>query len=183
MGGAGQESGTNDIAQEVVHRLVTEIAMKGGKPSVDDLRQLGEHVAAVGFDPQAMSRGGTRVAGAVWRGQRLTGKEILPNGVAHYLRHRREWPVGTTLDAYVASLRDAARNPGGGIALDDRGGLRLTIVAPVGAPRESDSGVWVIIGYPVNYGYWTTGYRTSQSLEDIFQQLGDGRRWLREPKS
>ena len=77
-----------------------------------------EHVAQAGFDPGAHERARGRVAGLVWQGRVLAGRDMLTPVEVHYVWHvlkREEWPAGTTLGQYVQSIRDVVLDPDSGV--------------------------------------------------------------------
>lgn len=106
--------------------------------------------------------------------------------IAHYLRHviaGREWPSGTTLDAYVRSLQLAVLDLRSGILLEVVHGVtRLTFLALAGPWRGPEGSDWILVGYDIDYGYWTTGYQLRESLGERARRADiQERRWLREP--
>ncbi len=116
-----------------------EIAETGQPATAGELTRISAHVAAVGFDPAGQTRLGGRLAGLVWCGLRLGAGSRLATGEAHYRRHvvaGQEWPLGTSLDEYLASLRATVADPRAAILLDRmRGVWRLTFFAPSGPWR------------------------------------------------
>jgi hypothetical protein len=151
-----------------------------------ELRRVLEHIAGAGFDPAPTSPVGGRGSGIQWQGRILRGSDRLPPAEVHYIRHVLsvpEWPPGTTLDAYLESLRD--------VIVDDRSGVivsRYLGVWQVTIARRSDSlrgpagHVWVMVEYRVGFGHWVTAYQP----RDLMQELQSPRRqdvqWLRRPR-
>lgn len=73
----------------------------------DEFQRVVTHVANAGFDPDRLERAGSRIAGLLWNGKVVKGGDLLPPGEVHYLRHvvaGREWPEGTSINDYYASL-------------------------------------------------------------------------------
>ncbi len=96
----------NPGSRHPVDQLILDIAQSGRQAGGTELAEIAHHVAAVGF-PTTTTEAGARLAGIYWRGRLLELGSSLPYDVAHYLRHcraRQEWPLGTGLDDYVASI-------------------------------------------------------------------------------
>ncbi len=157
------------------------------RASDEAVQQLRAHVASTGFDLASHTRVGRRAANARWQGRILTGAEQLPSADAHYLRHvvaGGEWPSGTTLSDYVDDLRAAILNPDGGILVEEVfGTLRLTFFSPSGERSGPNGGEWIVVGYSVDYGYWTTGFQLPGRIDAYLSRAVDRytQRWLREP--
>lgn len=170
-----------------IRGLVLALAITGRPASLSELRRIREHVATVGFDPTGQTRLGQRAAGVIWQGQRLAGNATISTELAHFLRHvvgGQEWPSGTSFGAYVVSLQAAIADPEGRILLDRLHGFwRLTFFAASGRHRGPFGGDWIVVGYSVDYGYWTTGFQTAEVPDDYRQLIGsEEQRWLGEPR-
>ena len=89
---------------------IRRTAMGAITPNDDELAEMLLYAAQAGFDPNALERAGGRLNGLIWQGRTLTARDLLPPAIAHYLRHTvsvQEWPAGTTLEEYEASVRRA----------------------------------------------------------------------------
>lgn len=169
-----------------VNRLILSLAESSREASDEDIQQIREHVATVGFDSSATTKAGSRAAGLTWQGTPVHSSDRLDNMTVHYLRHvlaQPEWPPGTTVAAYLASLRSTIEDPYGGILLHRRYEYwLLTFVARANNPMDFEGRQWVAVGYGVNYGYWTTGYRPRE-LTHFSTIVEKGGRWLRRPRN
>jgi hypothetical protein len=91
-----------------VSQLIHELQDSSRKVTDSEIRQLREHIARAGFDPNARERVRGRGAGIVWQGKALRGRDMLPPAEAHYIRHvlgDPEWPERTTFVDYLESIR------------------------------------------------------------------------------
>jgi hypothetical protein len=137
-----------------------------------ELSKVVQHVASAGFSTD-LEKCGTRIAGLIWDGNLIRSTDRLPTGVVHYLRHAiygQEWPPGTSINDYYASLRAAITDPEAKIAVSKYGDFwHLGF--------SGSDGTWV--DYRVQYGYWVTGLRP-ESLEKILSSLKRSfTKWLR----
>jgi hypothetical protein len=178
--GAGDE-------ERAVHRLILDAATDPARHlTVRELERVLRHIAGAGFDPLALERvrgnlvGLSRPDGSeVQRGERLAPAE------AHYLRHvvaQREWPAGTALADYVASLPPLIADPDAGALVGRFQGVwQVTIVRQSRELRGPDGHQWLVVEYRLPRGHWMTAHQ----LRDGLGQLGRGRedvRWLRTPR-
>lgn len=163
-----------------------DIAENQRAVTTDDLLQIRLAVGAAGFDPSARTRAGLRVAGQRWAGRILTSSDQLTAVEAHYLRHvvaRSEWPPGTSLGEYLASLRAAVENPAGGIYLSRfMAAWSIAFVAPSQSDRGPEGGDWILVEYRPEYGFWVTGFQPDMGLSYLITSASrtDGR-WLQAP--
>jgi len=61
----------------------------------EEIRQITEHVAQAGWDDRALETVRGPLAGFIWQGHPLQGRDKLASAVTHYLWHvvkQREWP-------------------------------------------------------------------------------------------
>lgn len=178
---------TEDHDPQSVSRLITSLAESGRHASDEEILQIRNHVAEVGFEAGAVTKAGSRLVGHVWNGQLVQSNDRLSNTVVHYLRHvvaQGEWPSGTTVDEYIASLQSAVEDPDGGVFLNRRySQWLLTFVAQIIDHKGFVGRQWVAVGYGVNYGYWMTGYRPRTGLDDFLIDAGEEARWLRRPRN
>ncbi len=167
-------------------RLILEAATGARTLTEDELRHILEHVARVGFDPNARERARGALAGIDWQGKRLTGTDLLSPEERHYIRHvvqRLEWPIGTTLPDYSRSIREVILDLRSGIfTARYQGAWQLGIVRESGQVRGPGGGDWILVEYRVATGHWTTAYQLKQSLEEeLVQPYWSDVRWLCEP--
>jgi len=176
------QDGDNGPKVHPVNQLILDLAESGRAANDQDIAWIREHVARAGFDSDSVARASPRLAGLEWNGVLLHSRDWLDNAGAHYLRHvvaRQEWPVGTTLDEYIASLRNAVLDTDGGILLQSIQHLwHLTFVARSHEYTGPAGGRWIAVGYGVNYGYWVTGYQPEAGLHRFTLALEKGERWL-----
>lgn len=138
-----------------------------------ELNKVIEHVANIGFNPNALEKCGSRIGGLVWNGQVLKSTDKLPTGVVHYLRHvvaQSEWSQGTLLDDYYKSLKNIILDKETKIVISRYG--KFWQIGFLG-----QDGTW--IDYRVKYGYWSTGFRPG-NFETMFNSLQRSEiKWLR----
>jgi hypothetical protein len=104
----------------------------------------------------------------------------------HYLKHAvvgQEWPAQTTLEAYLASIRD--------VILDSRSGLftsryfgewQLGIVGRSSAPESAGPPTFILVEYRLSIGHWVTAYRAEAGLRALDDPNREELRWLRRPR-
>jgi hypothetical protein len=152
-----------------------------------ELRQILGHIAMAGFAPAPFAPAGGRLAGITWQGRVLRGSDRLPSAEVHYLRHviaRREWPVGTTLDGYLDSIRSVITDPSSGVLTSQLHNQhwQVTVVRQAGAARGPEGYAWVMVEYRVAIKHWVTAFQPAQGLNAIVQDPERRhQRWLRQP--
>ncbi len=166
--------------------LMLEAATGALPLSGSELEQISAHVAGAGFDPDAPERAGGRIAGASWRGRRLKGRDLLPPAEIHYLRHvvvQDEWPRGTTLDAYVESVRAIIRDPASGLFVSRYRGQawQWAVVRRSGSLRGPGGGDWVLVEYRLETDRWVTAFQPAAGLAYLDLPNREQGRWLRRP--
>ena len=90
-GGTG-ESGSGDP----FHGLMDELTSCQRIPTDAEMDLTRRHVARVGFGPNAREQARCELAGGIWKGRVLTGRDMLPPDERHFVKHvqkRQEWPV------------------------------------------------------------------------------------------
>jgi hypothetical protein len=151
-----------------------------------ELEAVLQFVASAGFDPAARERLRGDLAGVTWRGVTLRGSDRLPPAERHYLKHvikRQEWPIGTSLADYLASLRAVILDPMSGVFTSRyEGAAQLGILRESADLRGPSGHEWVLIDYRVTTGHWVTAYQPEGGLEDITGPPRTDLRWWREPK-
>ncbi len=167
--------------------LITMAATGARRLAPDELRRVLEHVAQAGFDPNAREKARGRLAGVMWQGNVLKANDLLNPLEVHYLRHvltRREWPTGTTMEAYAESIRDTILSPYCGVAASLFQGVRqLTVVSHSGPWRGPNGFDWILIDYRAGTGHWMTAFQPREGLAALDDPKRRGVRWIRSPTS
>lgn len=167
--------------------LILEAATDVRRLTRAELQQVVAHVAQAGFDPDARERAGGRLEGLSWQGRVLRGSDYLPPAEAHYLRHvvaRQEWPPGTTLNAYLESLRQIVLDERSGVVVSqyrDKG-WQLAVVRRSYELRGPEGYEWVTIEYRVTTGHWMTAFQPEEGLAYFQRAERKEQRWLRRPQ-
>jgi hypothetical protein len=169
-----------------VSQLIAELLESGREATDAEIRQLRDHVAQAGFDPDARERVRGRGAGIIWRGRTLRGRDTLPPAEAHYVRHvlsETEWPDGTTIGEYLRSVTQ--------IVLDDRSGVFLSRyqgklqVGFIGRSRQW-KGVrgedWILVEFREQLGHITTAYQLESPENITVHPQRSAMRWLINPQ-
>ena len=178
-----------DKAKMYTRLALMGVAQQAGDHTVDDLIQMVgiglrdltpdefqrvvTHVANAGFDPDRLERAGSRIAGLLWNGKVVKGGDLLPPGEVHYLRHvvaGREWPEGTSINDYYASLRSTIVDSTTKIVISRYGNFWQIGFWGV-------DGTWV--EYRVQYRYWSTGLRPTSLEKVINSKYRKFVKWLR----
>ena len=167
-------------------QLILEAATGVRRLSEAELRYVLEHVAQAGFDPNARERVRGRLAGFIWQGRVLRGRDMLPSAELKYAwhaLHREEWPIGTALDGYIAGIRDSILDERSGIFTSRFNGLwQLGVVCRSGALRGPRGHEWLIVEYRLATRHWTTAYQLEQGLRGLRAAERSDMRWLRRPR-
>jgi hypothetical protein len=166
-------------------RLIVAAANGAQYLAADETRQVTEHVAAAGFDPAAnVPVGG--LTGQVWEGTTLRGGDRITSAARHYLRHvaiRQEWPVGTTLAQYIASIQEVVRDPRSGLMTSRyQEQWQLAVVRRSEGLRGPGGFGWVLVEYRIGIGYWVTAFQLRDGLRALFDPHREHRQWLRRPQ-
>jgi hypothetical protein len=115
----------------------------------------------------------------------LTGRDMLLPAEVHYLRHvvsQQEWPRGTSLAAYVESIRNVVLDETSEVFTSQyQGTWQLGVVRPSGALRGPGGFAWVLVEYRVATGHWVTAYQPEQGLRELHHPRRSDVRWLRRP--
>jgi hypothetical protein len=166
--------------------MVVEAATGRRELSEEDLERIAEHVAEARFDPDQQIRAGKRLGGLYFEKKLINENDLLSSSNFHYLLHvrfRREWPIGTTKEAYEQSIRTVINDPERGILVSryrDRG-WQLAFVRRSGefeGPREN---AWILVEYNLNYGFWTTAFQPEEGLAHLERPEREDAKWLRRP--
>ena len=143
-------------------------------------------IAAAGFNPSARVQLPQAMAGLQWRGRRLIAGEEAPAGEASYLEHvvvGQEWPLGTTLAAYLRSLRDLFLDPlAGAFIARQSGDDRIGVARESRALRGPDGADFVIAAYDPASRYWLAGWQPTEGLAAIAGGEWSDVSWLRIPR-
>lgn len=181
MGGAEREG-------QAVNALIAAAGTRRTVLSATDLARVLGHVAQAGFDPQAREAVRGRIVGLARPAGGQVGRgDQLPPDEVHYLRHvvaQQEWPAGTTLAEYLASIRRVIEDPTSGVFVSTYLGARqLGILGHAGASRGPDGGRWILVDYRIATGHWTTAYQPDRRLKLAVYTASRGAvLWLRLPR-
>ncbi len=169
------------------NRLIFEAATGGRQLTPDELQQTVDHMAQVGFDPDAQEDVGGRLVGLSWKGRIVQSGDRLSSAEVHYLRHvvlQKEWPDGTTYEAYLDSLEKVIKDPQSGLLVNqfrDRG-WQLTIVGRSGSMRGPAGSEWIMIEYRLSTGHWVTAFQPREGLDYLEMPERSQKLWLRRPR-
>jgi hypothetical protein len=156
--------------------------------SVEELDRVLAHVAGAGFDPAGLERARGNIVGLERpAGGRVQRGDRLPPAEVHYLRHviaRQEWPVGTTLDAYLVSLRRVIGDAASGVFVSRYlGAWQLGVIGHSLGARGPGGGRWILVDYRVEIGHWTTAYQPERPLKRaIYTPSREAIQWIRLPR-
>ncbi|MCX6023511.1 MAG: hypothetical protein NTZ05_17620 [Chloroflexi bacterium] len=169
-----------DEHRSAADRLI--IAAAGGRTlDTAELRFVREHVAQAGFSPGQTARA-SGLSGMVWQGRVLRGGDRITAADYHYLDHvvkREEWPLGTSLDDYVHSIRTTVSDPNSGVAVSYyRGFLQLSVIGNSGAFRGHGGFDWIVVEYRSDIGYWVTAFQPHAGLEVFRHMDRSALQWL-----
>lgn len=157
-------------------------AASGQMVTATDLSAVTAHIAGVGFS-QSSTRAGGRLAGLAWKGSVLSGGDMLPNAEAHYLRHciaNNEWPVGTTLSDYLASLQSVVTNSSTRVFVSRYQGLwQVGFADEAGQYRGPQGNRWILVEYRCSVDGWVTGFQPNAGLASLVSQNRSYRTWLK----
>lgn len=178
--------GTGEGSPSRAHRLIVEAATGARLLSPAELQAVLEQVAQAGFDPNARERARGQLAGIIWKGQVLAGSTMLQPEERHHLKHvlvQQERPPGTTLVAYLQSLREVILASRSGVATRRFEGQawQLTVVGLSGWWRGPDGGDWILVDYRASLGHWMTAYQFNGDPEQILREKASDLQWLRRP--
>lgn len=165
--------------------LILELAQTGRAANDAEIQAIRTRVAAAGFDPSALETVRGRLAGFIWQGRTLRGRDRLPSAEVHYVWHvakRGEWPPGTTLQQYLVGARDVVLDPASGIFLSRfANAWQVGFVRRSGPLRGPRGGEWVLVEYRVDTGHWVTAYQPERGLQQLENPGRSEVRWLHEP--
>jgi hypothetical protein len=148
-----------------------------------DLAAIATHLSGVGFSPAPTERAGGRLAGLLWQGRVLRGSDRLTPADAHYLRHvvvQREWPIGTTLAQFLASLATVVRDPTSGmVGSRFRGQWHVGVIRHSRALQGPRGYPYVFVDYRVSFGYWMTALQPVTGLAYLHDRARSDLQWWR----
>lgn len=178
-----------DQGERAVHRLILDVATDPQRIlSLEELGEIVQHVARAGFDPHALERARGNIVGSLRPdGDEVQRGERLPPAEVHYLRHvvvQPEWPAGTSLAGYVASIREVIGDSDSGLLVCQyQGAWQLTVVRESRLLRGPAGQDWLLVDYRLGTGHWTTAHQLRQGLADLRSPRREHLRWLRIPPS
>ncbi|MFN8513783.1 MAG: hypothetical protein U0232_19630 [Thermomicrobiales bacterium] len=174
--------------ERAVHRLILAVAIDPARQlTEEELARIVRQIAGAGFDPNALER----ARGNIVKQPRLGGGIVqtgdrLPPAEAHYLRHclaQREWPTGTTLLAYLASIREVVLDSRSGILVNRyQDAWQLAFIRESRALRGPGGHQWLLVDYRVHLGHWTTAHQLEHGLSSLGPPRREQIRWLRPPQ-
>jgi hypothetical protein len=160
-----------------VAALIDMAATGARRLTPDELARVLAHVAAAGFDPDARERAGGRI---------VRGSDLLTPADAHYLRHvavRGEWPSDTTVQMYIACIRETILDPRCGVTTSLYQGTRqLTLIGRSDVWRGTNGFGWILVDYRVATRHWVTAYQPEDELNELNSPRREDLRWLRQPR-
>lgn len=111
----------------------------------------------------------------------------LQAGAHDFVKHvqkRQEWPPGTSLAEYIASIREVILDESSGIMLGSYLGLawQLTFVRRSGPLHGPGGFAWVMVDYRVDTGHWVTAFQFDGTPETVLFPSRRDVRWLRPPQ-
>lgn len=173
--------GPLSTADQLIIDAATGIRQLTGR----ELQDVLAHVAHGGFDTTATSKVGSLGAGVAWQARTLCGSDRLRPAETHFVRHvlgGLEWPTGTTLQAYLQSIRDVVLDGRSGVLVSRyQGPWQLTVVGRSGQ-RQGPAGYnWILVEYRVGVGRWVTAYQPRDGLRVLMSTVRTDRQWLRRP--
>jgi hypothetical protein len=164
-------------------QLILDAAEGRRQLTADELQQVLEHVAQAGFDPTPSVRA-KGLAGLLWQGRLLTGRDLMTSAERHFLRHVvrfQEWPPGTGLADYLSSVRDIILDPMSSVLVSRYlGSWQLGVVRESLHLRGPGGLDWVLVEYRVALGRWVTAYQVP-TLQDLHSPERTHVQWLRPP--
>jgi len=141
-------------------------------------------VAERGFNDNLLEKAGGRLAGLEWEGNTIKGSDTLGVGVAHYLRHavfKEEWPKGTSINEYYASLRNVVEDKTTKIFIGSYlNELQISFIRDAKELAGKDSGGTILIEYRPKLGYFVTANQVKTELEIIEDAKRSGIIWIRK---
>lgn len=160
-------------------------AIEAGEVTSSVLQLALADMAAAGFEPLARERVPAAMAGRRYRGQEFREGDLLPSSEAQYLLHAvalEEWPPGTTLAAYLRSLRDAALDSRSGVCFGrHEGEHRLAIAAPSGDWRGPHGATFIVLLFDPLTRHWTGGFQPAEALAWFESPAWRNVHWPRRP--
>ena len=133
------------------------------------------------FHPTVMEKAGGRLTGLDWNGNLITGKTRLPSDVVHYLRHKNEWPVGTTLDEYISSIKQVLSDHKTKIFVSRYSGLlQVGFFRDAGQLAGINSAGYIFVEYRQSIGHIVTANQRTSLSDIINNSLRTDFIWIRK---
>jgi hypothetical protein len=109
---------------------------------------------------------------------------MLGSGVVHYLRHavfKEEWPKGTSLSEYLASLQNVITDKTTRIfAGNYQGELQISFIRDANEFAGKDSSGTILIEYRSKLGYLVTANQVKTEFEIVNDNKRSGIIWIRK---
>lgn len=153
------------------------------------VERIAERASRRGFDTAARIKAGKVIADKKleWEGRVVGRDDRLPTDVQHFLKHvlaRKEWPAGTDLEAYLASVREVIEDPETGVFVNRFGGRGREQIGFVRRAKDlagPNSKGWVLVEYVLETGFVHTAFQPEDGYAGIFANRRIVR-WLRRPE-
>jgi len=154
-----------------VDALIIELIESGRKATDDELAQIVAHVAQAPMASRLI-RPPSWLRKALARFG-ITMPARVPASEAHLLKriyYDQQWPVGTTIDQFIADLRLAIRHRDVRVwTYEYFGEPRVGLLAPSHIRGTPGARPYIFVVYSARYGTLTTGYQAS-GPETIFNE-------------
>ncbi len=162
---------------------VNEMLKKAGSGKItltpDEVSQVTEYIARVGFDTIENVLIQNKYAGLVVDGKVLRQGEKVSTGVVHYAKHvllQKEWPKGTSYQQYIADIEK--------VILDKVSKIVLSLYANSEPQamifKEIRDNDYCVIIYRVNRNKWMTGCILKKSDLDEILNTSKEMVWIRK---
>jgi len=152
-----------------IDAIIIELIESGRQATDDELSQIVNHVAQAPFASHWV-RLPTWLRGALVRFG-ITVPTRLPADEAHLIKriyYDRQWPVGTSIDEFVADLSFAIRHPNARVwTYEYFGEPYVGFLAPSHIQDAPGTRPYIFVAYSARHGALTTGYQAS-GPETIF---------------
>jgi len=183
-------AGSPEAERAAIAALVRDVAESGREIADEELRRLRKYLVSWTLDRPLRIVADSETWGYPWPGPDdppILPADQLDQREAKYLKHvvhRGEWPVGTSIDEYMATLRHVVLDENGGVYLErDADSWKVTFVARTPRRRGARGGDYIIVAFLPEKDRWLTGFRPTEGLTAITRRPSiGGARWLKRPR-